>query len=295
MRRLPSPAEPGPVVEPAPAKLNLDLVLTGRRPDGYHELDSVVVFADLGDELAAAPAEGLTVECAGPFAGDLPPGDGNIVRRAALRLAEAVGAAPRVRLRLEKRLPVASGIGGGSADAAAALRALARLWRVPADTPALAATARTLGSDVLACLGSRSARMRGVGELIEPMPAMPVFDLVLVNPGRPLATAEVFAAVRPERFGRRAEPVSAVPDLDWLRRSRNDLEEPARGRMPAIGDLLRTLAAAPGCRLARMSGSGPTCFGVFDGRDDAQVAAAGIAAAHPGWWVAACRAGGCGG
>ncbi len=279
------------LVERARAKLNLDLILTGRRPGGYHELDSVVAFADLGDELRFEAADGLLVTCDGPFAADLPAGEGNIVRRAAQRLAEAAGLAPRARMCLTKRLPVASGIGGGSADAAAALRGLARLWGVPADAPILARTALALGSDVLACLGSRSARMQGIGEIVEPVPALPRLDLVLVNPGAPLSTAAVFAQVDPGRFGRRDEALPDSPGPEWLRRGRNDLEAPARSLLPAIGEVLATLEAAPGCRLARMSGSGPTCFGLFDGPAAAREAAAWLEEGRPAWWVAACAVG----
>ena len=288
--RRPPPAEPV-IVERARAKLNLDLILTGRRPDGYHELDSVVAFADLGDVVTVSAADELRVACQGPFAADLTPGDGNIVDRAAIRLAAAMGVSPSVLVRLDKRLPVASGMGGGSADAAATLRALARLWRLPPATPDLAEVALGLGSDVLVCLGSRPTLMRGVGELLEPLPGLPGFGLVLVNPRHPLATADVFAAVRPERFGRREEPAPAQPGLDWLRRSRNDLEAPARSLLPVIGDLLAALSGAPGCRLARMSGSGPTCFGLFDHAATAAAAAAGIAAARPDWWVVSGRLG----
>jgi 4-diphosphocytidyl-2-C-methyl-D-erythritol kinase len=280
------------IVERAPAKLNLDLILTGRRPNGYHELDSVVAFADVGDELRFERADDLRIECTGRFADDLPAGDGNIVRRAALRLAESAGVAPRATVHLDKRLPVASGIGGGSADAAAALRGLARLWDVPAnETILVGRTALVLGSDVLACLGSRSARMRGIGELIEPLPDLPRLDLVLANPGVPLSTAAVFAAVEPSRFGWRQEDLPEVLDLRWLRRGRNDLEAPARRLLPAIGEALSALAAAPGCRLARMSGSGPTCFGLFDGPAAAREAAAWLASARPNWWVCPCAVG----
>jgi 4-diphosphocytidyl-2-C-methyl-D-erythritol kinase len=284
------PAEPG-IVERAPAKLNLDLILTGRRPNGYHELDSIVAFANVGDLLSVAPADALQVACTGPFAADLPDGDGNIVYRAALRLAEAVGVPARAAIRLEKRLPVASGIGGGSADAAAALRGLARLWGVPPEAPLLARTALSLGSDVLACLGSRSARMRGIGEVIEPLPSLPRFHLVLANPGAALSTAAVFALVEPGLFGTRADPVPAAPDLAWLRAGRNDLEIPARRLLPAIDGVLAALAGLPGCRLARMSGSGSTCFGVFDDAPAARAAAAMLAAAWPNWWVAPCAVG----
>ena len=289
MRSRP-PAEAG-IVERARAKLNLDLILTGRRPDGYHELDSVVAFADVGDELAFAMADELRVECHGPFAADLPAGAGNIVHRAALRLADAAGIAPRALVRLDKRLPVASGIGGGSADAAATLRGLGRLWGLPADAPLLATAALALGSDVLACLIGRSARMSGIGELIEPLPELPSLHLVLLNPGQPLSTAAVFGRVRPELFGARAQPVPAQPQPDWLAGSRNDLEIPARALMPLIGELLRTLAATPGCRLARMSGSGPTCFGLFDDALTAAQAAAALGATRPGWWAIACEVG----
>ena len=286
----PPPAE-AVIVERARAKLNLDLIRTARRANGYHELDSVVAFADVGDELRFAPASDLRIVCTGPFAGDLPDGEGNIVRRAALRLAEAAGVAPRADIRLDKRLPVASGIGGGSADAAAALRGLARLWGVPAEAPILARVALALGSDVLACLGSRSARMQGIGELIEPLPDLPRFDLVLANPGTPLSTAAVFAAVDPACFGTRGKALPEVATLDWLRRGRNDLEPPARSLLPAIGEVLAALAAAPGCRLARMSGSGPTCFGLFDGPATAKEAAFLLAGSRPGWWVAPCAVG----
>lgn len=295
--RSPPPAEEWPppaearIVEQARAKLNLDLILTGRRPDGYHELDSVVAFADVGDELTFAAAGDLRVECHGPFAADLPTGERNLVQRAARRLAEAAGVAPHALVRLDKRLPVASGIGGGSADAAAALRGLARLWGLPRHSSLLAEAALALGSDVLACLGSRSAHMRGIGEVIEALPEMPPLHLVLLNPGQPLSTAAVFAQVRPGLFGERSEPVPALPEPDWLARSRNDLERPARALMPAIGELLATLAAVPGCRLARMSGSGPTCFGRFDDSAAARRAAAYLAAVRPGYWAAACVVG----
>lgn len=286
----PPPAEP-PLVEKAPAKLNLDLLLTGRRANGYHELDSVVVFAAVGDLLTLRPHPELLVECTGPFGADLPDGDGNIVRRAALRLAEAVGASPRVAITLDKRLPVASGIGGGSADAAATLRSLARLWGIAPDAPVLAATALGLGSDVLACLHSRTARMRGTGELIEFLPATPLLDLVLLNPGIPLGTPQVFAQVRPELFAPRPGPLPERLDVLWLAATRNDLEPPARRLLPEIGAVLAALTAAPNCRLARMSGSGPTCFGLFADTATAQAAAATLALAHPGWWSLATRAG----
>jgi 4-diphosphocytidyl-2-C-methyl-D-erythritol kinase len=289
MRRL-ALAEAG-VRELARAKLNLDLLVTGRRADGYHELDSLVAFADLGDELTIAPADELGLELAGPFGRDLAADDGNLVLRAAKALAAVAGVEPKARFRLDKRLPVASGIGGGSADAAAALRGLRRLWALPFSDRELGAIGLRLGADVPVCLPSRTARMQGIGEQVEPVTALPALHLVLVNPRRPLATADVFKALRHEPGGPRAEPVPAVPDLGWLARSRNDLEAPARSLLPAIGELLAALATAPDCRLARMSGSGPTCFGLFDGPTAARAAAAMLAGARPRWWVAACGAG----
>ena len=285
------PRADGPLVEAARAKLNLDLLLTGKRANGYHELDSLVVFAEVADRLTLRPAARLAVDCVGPFAADLPPGDGNIVRRAVQRLAAALGTAPGVAVTLDKRLPVASGIGGGSADAAAALRGLARLWGITPDAPVLAETALALGSDVLACLHGRTARMRGIGEQIEFLPPTPPLDLVLLNPGIPLGTPEVFARVRPEQFATRLGLVPERLDAAWLAGSRNDLELPARRLLPEIGAVLAALAATPGCRLARMSGSGPTCFGLFDDAAAAQSAASTLAATHPGWWSMATQAG----
>ena len=281
--------------EAAPAKLNLDLLVTGRRGDGYHELDSLVVFADVGDALAFAPAATLELEPAGPFAAELPASGENIVARAARRLAAQAGIAPAARIVLDKRLPVAAGIGGGSADAAAALRGLRRLWRLALDDAALGELGLGLGADVPVCLRGAPARMRGIGERLEPLPGLPPLDLVLVNPRRPLATAAVFKALRLERFSRRADDLPPALDrrdlVALLARSRNDLEAPVRALLPAIGEALALLAADPACGLARMSGSGPTCFGVFPDATAAQDAAARLAAARPGWWVAACRSG----
>ena len=270
--------------ELARAKVNLDLLVTGRRPDGYHELDSLVAFADFGDTLTIEPASELSLDVTGPLAADLSRGEDNLVLRAARRLATAAGIVPRARLRLDKRLPMASGLGGGSADAAAALRGLRRLWELKLDDRALAAIALELGADVPVCLAGGTAHMRGIGELIEPVPDLEPLPLVLVNPGLPLATAAVFRALPKAAIGPRREPVPAHPDAAWLARSRNDLETPARTLVPAIGQVLTALAAAPGCRLARMSGSGTTCFGLFPGHDAARTAAA-IASAHPSWWV----------
>lgn len=278
------------VRERAPAKLNLDLRVTGRRADGYHLLDSLIVFLDLADELTLAPTASLELSAHGPMAGDLPTGDGNIVLRAARALADAMGVTRGAAITLDKRLPVAAGIGGGSADAAAALRGLCRLWGVRPEPEVLARLALGLGADVPACLDGRPLRMRGVGERLDPLADPPPLDLVLVNPRRPLATADVFRTLRVPP-GRPEEPSSALDlaPLDRLQRSRNDLEAPARALLPEIGRVLEALRETRGCRLARMSGSGPTCFGRFADPPAAQAAALELARRYPGWWVTACR------
>lgn len=272
----------------APAKVNLYLHVTGRRPDGYHELDSLVVFADLGDRLTAAPAPVLALSVTGPFAAALDGGD-NLVLRAARALARAAGRTDGADLRLDKRLPVAAGLGGGSADAAAALRALTALWDLP---PELAVgVAPGLGADVPVCLAGRPARMTGIGERLAPVAGLPPLAAVLANPGEPLATAAVFGALAGRFGGGAGEPPPTAPEhlLAHLAGRRNDLEAPARSLSPRIGEVLALLAALPGCRLARMSGSGPTCFGLFATAAAAADGAAALSAARPGWWVRACR------
>lgn len=273
------------IVEAAPAKLNLDLLVTGRRADGYHLLDSFVTFLDQGDRLSLAPAAALRLDVVGATAADLPVGEENIVLRAARGLAALAGHPPAAAIILDKRLPVAAGIGGGSADAAATLRGLCRLWRVAPPPEALAELALGLGADVPVCLAGQPARMQGIGERIEPC-TLPALDLVLVNPRLPLATAAVFKALDRSRCGPR--PSGPAPATAW-RASRNDLEPAARALLPAIDAALAALAAAPGCTLARMSGSGPTCFGLFPDRSAALAAATALQAARPGWWVVACR------
>ena len=290
---MPPPAsQPGSVLQArAPAKINLWLHVTGRRPDGYRELDSLVAFADIGDRLTAAPAAGLSLSVTGSFAGALGDGADNLVLKAAQALAEHCGVPANAALRLEKTLPVAAGIGGGSADAAAALRLCARLWQADIGADGLARLALGLGADVPACLAGRTARMRGIGERLAPLdPAPPAVPAVLVNPGVPVSTGRVFDAL--------AEPFSP-PARDRggelaarAAPNRNDLEAPAIALAPEIAQVLAALRAATGLRLARMSGSGATCFGLFGSDAEAAAAARAIAAAHPSWWVAACRIGG---
>jgi 4-diphosphocytidyl-2-C-methyl-D-erythritol kinase len=263
--------------------------VTGRRADGYHELDSLVAFADIGDRLDARPAADLSLTVAGPEAGSLAAlGEDNLVLRAARRLGARAGIAAGALLHLEKNLPVAAGLGGGSSDAAAALRALAALWRLP--TERAAQVAPVLGADVPVCLYGRPAWVGGIGERITPAPGLPSAGLLLVNPRVALPTAAVFAARRgtfsgPGRFA--PMPADAEGLAQALASRRNDLLEAAIGLAPAIGAVLARLDALPGALLARMSGSGATCFALFADRAAAARAGAALAAAEPGWWWAA--------
>jgi 4-diphosphocytidyl-2-C-methyl-D-erythritol kinase len=274
--------------EAAPAKVNLYLRVLGRRPDGYHLLDSVAVFPAIGDRLTAAAADDFSIRYAGPFgaalAADLSAsGREDLVLRAARACAEAAGTRAGAALVMAKNLPVASGIGGGSADAAAVLRLLPRLWRVRLPAPDLARLALGLGADVPVCLASRAARMGGIGEAITAAPGLPDFGIVLVNPG---ATAAVFQG-RGGGYSQPARLPAAWPDFTALVAGLavlgNDLETPAVALCPVIGDVLAGLRARPGCGLARMSGSGATCFGLFPDAPQAARAASALAA-MTGWW-----------
>jgi len=285
----------------APAKINLFLHVTGRRADGYHELESLVVFAQDAaacDRVTAAAADSLSLRIDGPQAAALQDaGADNLVLRAARLLQPmnlAAGNRRGAALALHKALPVASGIGGGSADAAAALHCLRALWNIAIDDDALAAAALRLGADVPACLLGRAAVMSGIGEQLAPQPDLPPFWLVLANPGVALATGDVFAALAgrcgpPQPLERRADSAADLAIL--LRARRNDLEAPARFLAPEIDPVLAALKAQAGCLLARLSGSGATCFGLFAAGRDADFAARNLARAHPQWWVAATAAG----
>lgn len=277
------------LAERARAKINLYLHVTGRRADGYHLLDSLFVFADLHDLVEAAPAPDLTLAVTGPFAAPLCGSVAdNHVLQAARALAADAGIAPRAALRLTKRLPVASGLGGGSADAAAALRLLNRLWGLDYGPDRLAAIGAGVGADVPAAVVSRPLRVGGVGERLEPVQGLPPLFVVLVNPGVALATVDVFRRLRSD-----GRPFSAAYDgsfasdadafLTSLQGLNNDLEAAAIGLAPVVAEALDALRAIPHCRLARMSGSGATCFGLFTGELEARVAAAALSARH-GWW-----------
>lgn len=270
----------------APAKVNLFLRVVGRRADGYHLLDSLAVFPQVGDVLHAEPAEALSLALAGPFAGVLRGEADNLVLRAARGLAGLAGVRTGARLTLEKHLPVASGIGGGSADAAAALRVLGRLWAAVPAAEALGALALRLGADVPVCLAAGPARMGGVGEVLSPAPDLPAFGMALVNPGVAVATPQVFRA-RTGGFSAPADLPRSWPGAAAMARDLaglgNDLEPPAVALCPVIGEVLAALRASGGCLLARMSGSGATCFGVY--ADPGVAAAAADAVRRVGWWA----------
>ncbi|MGN5374339.1 4-(cytidine 5'-diphospho)-2-C-methyl-D-erythritol kinase [Sphingomonas hankookensis] len=267
------------IVEPAPAKLNLALHVRARREDGYHELETLFAFVRDGDTIRLAPAERDGFAITGPFAAGLDGEGDNLVTRARDAFRGVFGAGEPVTITLDKHLPVASGIGGGSADAAATLRGLARLAGVRPDDPALSAIAAGLGSDVPACLAGRTMIGRGRGERLTPIDA-PALPVLLVNPGVGVATAAVFAAW--DRVDRGPLPVGDA--LSIALDGRNDLEPPARALAPTIDAVLALLGAAGGVKLARMSGSGATCFALFDRVKDRAAAAAAIRAAQPGWW-----------
>lgn len=277
----------------ARAKINLTLEVLGRRADGFHEIKSLVAFASFGDDLELAPGDGLDLEIEGPFAAVL--GKDNLILDAARAARANVPSLKLGRFRLTKGLPVAAGLGGGSADAAAALRLIARANPGLIDATALAEIASKLGSDMSVCLGSQPALIEGRGEKVEPVSGVPPCGVVLANPGQPLATQAVYAALHAEPL--RADPRHGAEKLDFrgdfaallaytLPRG-NDLEAPAANLVPEIRGVLAALSALQGVRLTGLSGSGPTCFALFATQDEAKRAAAGLAAAHPRWWVAA--------
>lgn len=268
----------------APAKINLTLHVTGRRGDGYHLLDSLVVFAEVGDLVTVEPAGQTSLTVTGPFATHVPVDEGNLVLRAARLMGDG-----QARITLDKQLPVASGIGGGSADAAATLRALAGMRRsgLPPRDSVL-----SLGADVPACLEGRAARMTGVGEVLHPLAHdLPAVSLVLANPGDTLSTPEVFAALNRRDHApmpRDLPRLRDAPELAaFLAMTRNDLEGAAMRLRPNVARVKSALSAQPGCLLSRMSGSGATCFGLFADPLGAAAAAAALRRAEPGWWIVA--------
>ncbi|MDJ0627908.1 MAG: 4-(cytidine 5'-diphospho)-2-C-methyl-D-erythritol kinase [Rhodobacter sp.] len=267
----------------APAKINLTLHVTGQRADGYHLLDSLVVFADTGDVVHVAPARQTSLTVTGPFSRQVPSDTSNLVLKAADWLK-----APPAAITLEKHLPAASGIGGGSSDAAATVRALSGCFGLTLPLPAATAP---LGADVPVCLRARACRMSGIGDILTEIPDLPPLHFVLANPGVPVSTSAVFANLASKKnrpMPARLPDWKGVDDFTaWLACQTNDLELPARLIAPAVGVALARLGQTEGCLLARMTGSGATCFGLYATRTEADDAARALQTVHPDWWITA--------
>jgi 4-diphosphocytidyl-2-C-methyl-D-erythritol kinase len=281
--------------EKAPAKVNLTLRVLGRRADGYHEIESLVAFAGVGDAVTFRPGGALALAVSGPTAAAAGDVADNLVLKAARELAERVEGLKLGRFTLSKRLPVSAGLGGGSADAAAALRLLARANRMTPDDPRLMQAARATGADVPVCLDPRARLMRGIGDILSDPLDLPRLLALLVNPGVAVATKDVFAALNvppAEPMAQAGAPAGSARLLAEITNGRNDLEGPAIELEPAIAEVLAVVRKLPGCRLARMSGSGATCFGLFDSTRAASAAARTLRVGYPAWWTRATVLGG---
>lgn len=276
----------------ASAKINLFLHITGKRDDGYHLLQSLMVFVDVGDVLSFAPHDSLFIDVEGRFAGDLISPQDNLIYKAARALADEYKTQPRGRILLDKKLPVASGMAGGSADAAATLKGLSRLWGLAEEPDRLRRVAERLGADVPACLMKKTVWAEGIGEKMTPLPGMPDMHFVLVNPIVETPTADVFRKFRERgRFspaiqfmGRRKTMFEWIADLKMYR---NDLTEAATHISPDIVAVLHAIEQTAGCHFARLSGSGATCFGVYDNDNSAKAAVNKLRQMHPDWWIVA--------
>jgi 4-diphosphocytidyl-2-C-methyl-D-erythritol kinase len=281
----------------APAKVNLTLRVAGRRRDGYHELASLVVFADVGDRLTFAPGEALSLAVEGSTAADAGDVNDNLVLKAARALAQRVPGIAVGHFVLTKQLPVAAGLGGGSSDAAGALRLMARAGGLRLGDSVLADAARAVGADVPVCLDPRPRLMRGIGAVLSPPLELPALAAVLVNPGVAVATREVFDRLNAPALGGEAKMVlPTIPHdrgglLRFLRDNDNDLEAPARALAPKIAVVLSALRAFADCELARMSGSGASCFAIFPSVQAANNAVHSLRAQHADWWMRACTLG----
>jgi 4-diphosphocytidyl-2-C-methyl-D-erythritol kinase len=287
---------PSDLVESAPAKVNLTLRVLGRRADGYHDLESLVAFADVADRLALAVGDALTLTVLGPGASQAGAEADNLVTKAARALAARVPGLRAGAFRLDKNLPVAAGLGGGSADAAAALRLLARANKLAPNDPRLHDAARATGADVPVCLDPRPRIMRGIGEILSAPLPLPRLHALLVNPGVAVPTKLVFSGWKPSANPIRASDTAAnfagLPNMQnkqellrWLASEASDLETPAIALEPAIAEVLASLRAAAGCRLARMSGSGATCFALFSSAADSASAGKSLRIKFPDWWI----------
>ena len=266
----------------APAKVNLTLHVTGQREDGYHLIDSLVMFADIGDTLTVRRADSTVLELTGPMADKTPQGDDNLV----IRAAKLMGVTAHITL--NKQLPVAAGIGGGSSDAAATLRGLSNLTGQPIPKDLM-----PLGADAQVCcaIDMGAARMSGIGDRVVPAPGLPQLHAVLVNPNLPVSTTEVFRHLSNRDNAPMPDTLltgcDAAELISWLQQQRNDLHAPAMALEPAIEQIFKTLEVTPGCLLTRMSGSGGTCFGLYADAETAASAAGRLQESHPGWWVRA--------
>lgn len=269
----------------APAKINLMLHVTGKRPDGYHLLESIVVFTQLGDRVEVAPSPMLKLNVTGPYAEKLPTDpQENIIWKTALLLQQEYEISEGAEITLQKNLPVASGIGGGSSDAATAARLLCLLWNLPLGREELAELLLPLGSDIPACLAQRSLLFRGVGEEVTWVDTPPAW-LVLCNPGTPVSTRAIFSGLSLPEDDETLPPMAAIDFLAMEELTRNDLTETACQYVPEIHDILRVMGEQKGCELARMSGSGATCFGIFPSESDASEAALNLRKRFPPYWV----------
>ncbi len=284
----------GPLVEFAPAKLNLFLHVTGRRPDGYHNILSLIVFMDFGDRLTARPHSepggGAPLQISGPMAGPIKSEENNLIFQATEILKNTAGNSQSgIDFQLEKHIPVAAGLGGGSADAAATLRALNRLWNLDLNDHELEALALPLGADVPVCVTSRASLASGIGEQLEPAPQMPELFLLLVNPGIAVPTPVVFQGLGETKQRPEIDIPSGFADIaafaEFLHTCRNDLEAPAIKIAGVVGDVLGTMRDQPDCLLARMSGSGATIFGLFPDKAALAHAANNMRRSNPAWWV----------
>ena len=284
----------GELTEFAPAKVNLTLHVLGRRADGYHEIDSLVAFADVGDRLTLRPGERLALATSGPTGAAAGASEDNLVLKAARGLAAHVEGLRLGQFLLDKQLPIAAGLGGGSSYAAAALRLLARINELSLNDDRVRSAAQATGADVPVCLDPKARLMRGIGEILSDPIYLPEIAAVLVNPGVAVPTKDVFAALQAPALTGPPEPdefiaidADAASLVPMLAGRRNDLQLPATKMQPVIADVLRALERSANCMLARMSGSGATCFGLFGSSGTAEEAAHNLQAAQPRWWVRA--------
>lgn len=279
----------------APAKLNLYLHITGRLDNGYHLVDSLIGFVDIGDQIKIEPATDFELQIEGPFActfnakeKDSSPHSANIVAQAAWLFAQYAKKVPNIKVTLTKNLPLAAGIGGGSTDAGALIWGLMEIWGIPPSTHYLPELLKTLGADVPVCLHCEPARVRGIGDIIEPAPAMPEIPIVLINPGKPCPTGNVFR-LYDKKFRNEVTLPKSFDSLTalvgFLYEQGNELEDSAKETVPEIANVLHALSVQSGCMLARLTGAGATCFGLFETQETAQAATRTIREENPDWWV----------